>query len=81
MKAQLPSCWGVPTPAVLKFCYNKGTNSPLAAALLAVHGMSATASRLGLAELLLEKHHSFPLTPFKVNLEQRAKAQTSRGKK
>lgn len=28
VKAQLPSCWGVPTPAVLKFCYNKGTNRP-----------------------------------------------------
>lgn len=29
VKAQLPSCWGVPTPAVLKFCYNKGTKRPL----------------------------------------------------
>lgn len=28
MKAQLPSCWGVPTPAVLKFSYNKGTIRP-----------------------------------------------------
>lgn len=28
VKAQLPSCWGVPTPAVLKFSYNKGTTRP-----------------------------------------------------
>lgn len=26
VKAQLPSCWGVPTPAVLKISYNKGTD-------------------------------------------------------
>lgn len=29
VKAQLPSCWGVPTPAGLKFSHNKGTNRPL----------------------------------------------------
>lgn len=28
VKAQLPSCWGVPAPAVLKFSYNKGTTRP-----------------------------------------------------
>lgn len=65
---------------MLKFS-NKGTNGPLAAALLAVHGLSAMVSRLGLAELLLEKHLSFPLSPFKVYLEQRAKAQTFKQKK
>lgn len=82
-RAQLPSCWGVPALAGQKSSScNKGTNSPLAPALLAVRWIkSATTRQPGCAELRVEKLHPLPLTGFKAYAEGRAKAQRSRGKR